>query len=105
LFYLTTIQHALEERRQQQEQQQPSQVPSYRIRTASLDNANKLLRSGLFTPKEVSYFLGISLAAVESEQAKTEEYERGKRDFLFTGRLPGETGVIVHQGNRTCLYH
>jgi hypothetical protein len=93
---LTLLQHRLDEaRRQQQQQQPPSGQASYRKRTAALDDANKLLRSELFTTDEVSYFLGISKQAVASEKARIEERERAKRKFLATGNLDFSEGGYV----------
>ena len=57
------------------------------MRTAALDDANKLLKSGLFTPQEISYFLGISLATVQAENARIIERDMARRKFLATGNL------------------
>jgi hypothetical protein len=91
MYDLCYLQHELEQARQAQQQQQTRQVPSYRVRTAAsasddTDTAT-LLKSGLFTPTEISYFLGISLATIQQEQARLEERYMAKRKFLATGNL------------------
>lgn len=84
MYDLTELQKRIQEARGEV---YPNKI---RIRTAALDDANKLLRSGSFTPKEISYFLGISQAAVASEQARIEEQERAKRKYRLTGEHPGQ---------------
>jgi hypothetical protein len=65
-----------------------------RLRTAKVDDANKLLKAGV-SPHEVSDLLSIPL----SEVARIEEYNQRKRKFLTTGSLellgPEEGGYFA----------
>jgi len=69
-------------------------LPSNKIiqRTAAIDDASKLLRSGLFTPEEVSYFRNIPLSVVRAEQNRIEERDLARRRYLATMKmdLPGQ---------------
>jgi hypothetical protein len=58
-----------------------------RQRTAAVDDASKLLKSGQFTPEEVSYFQGLPISVVKREQARLEEIDLARRRYLASGKL------------------
>jgi hypothetical protein len=80
----------VELQRKLQEARNETYPSKIRMRTAAMDDAAKLLRSGSFTPAEISYFLGIPQTTVEAEQARLDERERAKRKFQVTGELPNQ---------------
>jgi hypothetical protein len=88
-MHIVELQHRLQEERSETHQ---SKV---RIRTAAIDDASKLLRSGKFTPEEISYFQGIPLSEVRAEQARIEERNRARRKYLASGIID-DPGQLAH---------
>jgi hypothetical protein len=54
------------------------------MRTVALDDAAKLLQSGLFTPQEISYFQNVPLRLVLEEKKRLERIDQEKQRFLRT---------------------
>ena len=76
------------------ESQPPYLMGNYRLRTAARDNANKLLRSGEFSPRMIAYALNMPLEEVLEERKLIEM----KKRYLSTGRLhlPGQmVGISI----------
>ena len=76
-------------------------VSNIRMRIAAkAQQANQLLKSGMFTDDEVSRFAHVPKSVVEAEKARLEEEEKDRRRFLRTGQLTtimskGEGGYVA----------
>ena len=71
--------------------------PKYRMRTAALDDASKLLKSGYDT-REVYDILGpsnVSFAQVQAEQARIERQNELRRRYQLRGGLPDDGGYFA----------
>jgi hypothetical protein len=86
-MHIVELQHKLNEA------QGNLQTSKYRIRTAAVDDASKLLRSG-YTPSQVYDFLGpniISPSDIELEQTRIAEREAKRRVI----GIEGEGGYVA----------
>jgi hypothetical protein len=64
-------------------------IKKIRMRTAVMNDAAKLLQSGLFTPQEISYFQNLPLPVVLAEQKRPERIDQEKQRSLRTARIEG----------------
>jgi hypothetical protein len=78
MFDLIELQHKLQEARNEIH---PSKFVQ---RTAKVDDAAVLLRSGYFTPEEVAHFQDLPLSVVKAEQARIAERDQARRKYLTT---------------------
>lgn len=68
----------------------PVPVTNYRIRTAAIQNANTLLKSGMFTPNEISHHLQIPITDVYAEMARMQERNEARNKYVNSLRIEGE---------------
>ena len=76
---------------QQQRQPQTRSLPYRRMRTAAINEAVRWLREGMSLEDTTSYFQ-LSVPTLNSEMARRSEYDKARRRFLATGRLPEVPG-------------
>jgi hypothetical protein len=92
-YDLTELQHKLMEA---QGETNPY-TKKIRMRTAAMEDAAKLLQSGLFTPQEISYFQNVPLRLVLAKQKRLERIDQEKQRFLRTARIedPHSGGYVA----------
>lgn len=77
MWKLIELQHKLMEARGEL----PSE-PKYKVRLAQAQNVSNLIKSGMFTDNEISYFLGAPRSVIQNEKATIAEDQEARRKFL-----------------------
>jgi hypothetical protein len=89
--------HIVELQRKLVENREDFQESKIRIRTAKADEAGHLLKTGLFSPEEISYFRSIPMPVILAEKARIEEHELRKQRYRETLNmdLPGQMAHVT----------